>query len=389
MKYIINIFFLVLLVFKVLLAEKVIPASERPQLYLSLLQGKKIALVVNHASLFHKHHLVDMLLKEKIAVKKIFAPEHGFRGTADAGAKVKSSFDKKTGLEIVSLYGKHKRPSKEDLKGIECIVFDIQDVGVRCYTYLSTLHYILEAGAEYHIPVIVLDRPNPNGDCIDGEVLHREYRSFVGLDPVPLLYGMTIGEYALMLNKEGWLKEKKSAHLTVIPLAGYTHQTHYRLRVKPSPNLPNERAVRLYASLVYFEGTAISAGRGTHTPFQLYGAPKYEKRAFSFVPHSMAGARYPKYKGKRCYGVDLSHLDKDTYLSRKVLNLSYLIDAYRHYSDKKHFFLHGGRFFDKLAGSNRLRKQIIAGVSETDIRKSWEKELVKFKKIRQKYLLYP
>ncbi len=381
--------FLFLLFSTMLTAGKITPAAERTELYLPLLEGKHVALVVNHSSLVGKKHLVDMLLEQGIQVKKIFAPEHGFRGKADAGAHIGNSRDRKTGLSIVSLYGKHKKPTKQDLRGIDMIVFDIQDVGVRFYTYLSTLHYVMEAAAEQHIPVMLLDRPNPNGHYIDGPVLQRKYRSFVGLDPVPVVYGMTIGEYALMLNGEGWLKHGVKADLKVIPLAGYTHHSRYSLPVKPSPNLPNERAVMLYPSLAFFEGTAISAGRGTTKPFQLYGAPKYMRKKFSFVPKSRPGARYPKYKGERCYGVDLSRTDMRKYRREGKLHLGYLRDAYRHYADKKHFFLNGGKFFDRLSGTDRLRHQIISGVPEAEIRKSWEKDLVKFRKIRERYLLYP
>jgi len=378
------IFFSVLL-----LAGKITPAAERPALYLPLLEGKDVALVVNHTSLVGKQHLLDYLLKQGIHVRKIFAPEHGFRGDADAGAHIGDSRDRKRGIPIISLYGKHKKPAKNDLAGIDLIVFDIQDVGVRCYTYLSTLHYVMEAAAERHIPLVVLDRPNPNGNIVDGPVLKRKYRSFVGLDPVPLLYGMTIGEYARMLNEEGWLKGGVKADLTVIPLAGYTHRSRYTLPVKPSPNLPNERAVMLYPSLVLFEGTVISAGRGTAKPFQLYGTPEYTVKTFSFVPRSRPGAKHPKHEGKRCYGVDLSRIDIARYRSIQRLQLKYLLDAYRHYAGKKHFFPNGGKFFDRLAGTDRLRHQIISGVPETAIRKSWEKDLVQFRKIRRKYLLYP
>ena len=380
-----SILFLLLCVSS-LAAGKIIPAAEQLESYLPLLKGKRVALVVNHSSLVGNHHLVDTLLKHNIHVKKIFAPEHGFRGNADAGAHIKNSRDRKTGLPIISLYGKHQKPTEEDLLGIDIILFDIQDVGVRFYTYLSTLHYVMEAGAEQHIPLIILDRPNPNGYYIDGPVLQKRYRSFVGLDPVPVVYGMTIGEYAQMLNGEGWLKHALKVDLKIIPLKYYAHQSVYTLPVKPSPNLPNARAIMLYPSLAFFEGTVISAGRGTDKPFQLYGAPKYSKKRFSFVPKSKPGAKYPKYKGKRCYGADLSYkkLRKE-----KSLNLSYLHDAYIRYTDKKHFFLNGGKFFDKLAGTNRLRQQIVSGVSVEDIRKSWEKDLKVFKKIRKKYLLYP
>ena len=380
------------MVWSVLSAGKITPAAERSALYLPLLKDKKVALVVNHSSLAGKSHLLDYLLKHGVTVQRIFAPEHGFRGKADAGAHVKNSKDRQTGLPIISLYGKHKKPTKADLKGIDLILFDIQDVGVRFYTYLSTLHYIMEAGAEQHIPVMVLDRPNPNGHYIDGPMLQKKYRSFVGLHPVPVVYGMTIGEYAKMINGEGWLQGGKMvgkrAKLTVIPLKNYTHQSVYVLPVKPSPNLPNDRAVSLYPSLAFFEGTVISAGRGTKKPFQLYGAPKYQVKKFSFVPKSRPGAKYPKFKGKRCYGVDLSKTDIKKERAKQKLNLRYLQDAYANMPNKKGFFLNG-KFFDKLAGTEKLRKQIRSGASEKLIRKSWEKDLENFRKIRKKYLLYP
>ncbi len=381
-------FFVFVLFSTVLFAGRIIPAAEQQDIYLPLLKDKRIALVVNHSSLVGKVHLVDILLKHGIKVQKIFAPEHGFRGKADAGAHIKNSRDSQTGLPIISLYGKHKKPTRADLKGIDMIVFDIQDVGVRFYTYLSTLHYIMEAGAEQHIPVIVMDRPNPNGHYIDGPVLQKKYRSFVGLHPVPVVYGMTIGEYAKMINGERWLKGGKKVQLTVVPLAHYTHRSFYSLSVKPSPNLPNDRAIALYPSLAFFEGTVISAGRGTKKPFQLYGAPKYEVKKFSFVPQSRAGAKYPKFKGKRCYGVDLSKSNFRKKRTGQLLDLAYLQDAYDKYPHKKNFFLKN-RFIDKLTGSDQLRKQILSGASEETIRKSWERDLDKFKKIRKKYLLYP
>ena len=381
-------FFLIILLSTVLFAGKITPAAEQPDLYLPLLKDKRIALVVNHSSLVRKVHLLDTLLKHGVKVKKIFAPEHGFRGEADAGAHIKNSRDTKTGLPIISLYGTHKKPTKRDLDGIDLIVFDIQDVGVRFYTYLSTLHYIMEAGMEQHIPVIVLDRPNPNGHYIDGPVLQKNYRSFVGLHPVPVVYGMTIGEYAKMINGEKWLKGGGEVQLRVVPLANYTHRSLYSLPVKPSPNLPNDRAIALYPSLAFFEGTVISAGRGTKKPFQLYGAPKYEVKKFFFVPESRLGAKYPKFKGKRCYGVDLSKTDFKKDRAKQRLNLSYLQDAYANYTDKKSFFLKN-RFMDSLVGSDQLRLQIVSGASAETIRKSWEKDLAEFKQIRKKYLLYP
>ncbi|CAA6823447.1 MAG: alternate gene name: yzbB, partial [uncultured Sulfurovum sp.] len=314
-----------------------------------------------------------------------FAPEHGFRGTADAGVHIKSGIDTTTGLPIVSLYGKHKKPSRADLKNIDVLVFDIQDVGVRFYTYLSTLHYIMEAGAENGIEVIVLDRPNPNGGRIDGEVLNMDYTSFVGMHPVPILYGMTIGEYALMINGEGWLKGGIQANLKVVKLGGYTHNSFYALDIKPSPNLPNDLSIYLYPSLAFFEGTTFSAGRGTLDQFQIYGSPYYTKKNFSFTPISREGAKYPKHQNKKCYGVDLS---RENISINGGINLSYLLDAYRNYPYKKKFFLKN-KFIDKLAGSSNLRQQVMAGKRVKEIKQSWQQGLNAFKSMRQHYLLYP
>jgi len=366
-----------------ILWARVIPASERFLLYLPLLKDKKVALVVNQSSVIANTHLVDFLLSKQIRVKKIFAPEHGFRGGADAGHSVKDSIDKKTSLPIISLYGKKKKPTKRDLEDIDIIIFDIQDVGVRFYTYLSTLHYILEASAKYKIPLIVLDRPNPNGNYIDGEVLDRRYSSFIGLDPVPTVYGMTIGEYAKMLNGEGWLGKGLKAKLKVIPIKNYRHQTLYTLQIKPSPNLPTQKSVLLYPSLALFEGTVFSAGRGTKQPFELYGHPKYKDKSFSFIPKSRVGAKYPKLKNRVCYGVDL----KSKRVKNGQIDLSFILDAYKKYPDKKSFFLKN-RFIDKLSGSNKLRLQIQNGYSQSQIRASWQRGLKEFKKIRERYLIY-
>ncbi len=353
--------------------------------YLPLLKDKNVALVVNQSSEVHGEHLVDLLQKEGIKIQKIFAPEHGFRGNKDAGEHIKNGKDPLSGIPIISLYGKHKKPTQKDLKGIDIILFDIQDVGVRFYTYLSTLHYVMEAAAQNHIPMIVLDRPNPNGARIDGEILNYKYQSFVGIHPVPILYGMTIGEYALMINGEHWLKGDLKTDLTVIPLRNYRHNKPYYLPINPSPNLPNELSIYLYPSLALFEGTSFSVGRGTNMQFQVYGDPHYQKRTFSFKPYPKEGAKHPKHQGKTCYGVDL----RSSYINlNDGLNLSYLIDAYKHTSDKKHFFLKNN-FFDKLAGSNHLKMQIQAGMSEEQIKQSWENGLTQFKLIRQKYLLYP
>ena len=363
----------------------IITGAEDMGRYLPMLKGKNVALVVNQSSLIGGEHLVDRLLRERIHVKKIFAPEHGFRGDADAGEHLKNGRDKMTGIPIISLYGKHKKPSKKDLKGIDIIVFDIQDVGVRFYTYISTLHYVMESSAKYKIPLILLDRPNPNGARVDGEVLNYKYKSFVGMHPVPILYGMTIGEYGRMINGEGWLKKNLICDLSVIRLQNYRHDMPYSLPVKPSPNLPNELSIFLYPSLGLFEGTTFSAGRGTYKQFQLYGDPNYRKKVFSFRPIPLKGAKYPKHKNRTCYGVDLSN----RYINlRAGINLSYLIDAYQNYPKRKRFFLKN-KFFDKLAGSDRLRKQIKAGISAKDIKRSWRKGLHNFKIIRAKYLIYP
>jgi len=352
--------------------------------YLPLLKSKRVAVVVNQSSLINGEHLIDNLLRKKINIVKIFAPEHGFRGNADAGERVKNGRDTNTDLPIISLYGKHKKPTRADLKNVDVVVFDIQDVGVRFYTYLSTLHYVMEAVAQLHIPIIVLDRPNPNGERIDGEILNFKYKSFVGIHPVPILYGMTIGEYALMINGEGWLKGNLKADLKVAPIKNYTHHTFYYLPVKPSPNLPNELSIYLYPSLALFEGTVFSVGRGTNKQFQIYGNPLYKKRDFSFIPQPMEGAKYPKFQGKICYGIDL----RSTYINlNQGINLNYLIDAYKNYPNRKNFFLKN-RFFDKLAGSDKLRKQIVAGMSPKEIKLSWQKGLHEFKEIRRNYLIY-
>lgn len=367
------------------LFSNVIVGAEKSTEYMPLLKGKNVALVVNQSSVVYGEHLVDSLLAQKINVTKIFAPEHGFRGTADAGVHIKSGIDTTTGLPIVSLYGKHKKPSRADLKNIDVLVFDIQDVGVRFYTYLSTLHYIMEAGAENGIEVIVLDRPNPNGGRIDGEVLNMDYTSFVGMHPVPILYGMTIGEYALMINGEGWLKGGIQANLKVVKLGGYTHNSFYALDIKPSPNLPNDLSIYLYPSLAFFEGTTFSAGRGTLDQFQIYGSPYYTKKNFSFTPISREGAKYPKHQNKKCYGVDLS---RENISINGGINLSYLLDAYRNYPYKKKFFLKN-KFIDKLAGSSNLRQQVMAGKRVKEIKQSWQQGLNAFKSMRQHYLLYP
>lgn len=370
-------------------SNPILTGAQNSQAYLPQLLNKRVAVVANHASRIEKTHLVDFLLQKKINIKKIFTPEHGFRGNDDAGAHVKNAIDKQTKIPLISLYGKNKKPSINSLKDVDIILFDLQDVGVRFYTYLSTLHYVMEAAAQQNIPLILLDRPNPNAHYIDGPVLQEKYKSFVGLHPVPLVYGMTIGEYAKMINGQKWLKNSIQTQLTVIALQNYTHERHYTLPLKPSPNLPTQNSILLYPSLALMEGTPYSLGRGTSHPFESYGNPLYPNQEFYFIPKSKLGAKYPKHKNKKVFGKDLRVLmTKKEFSYSTELNLSYLLDAYSSYPNKKMFFLKG-LFFDKLAGTNKLRLQLISGVSEKDIRKSWRKDLVKFQKIREKYLIYP
>jgi len=347
-------------------------------------KNKNLALVVNQTSMLGETHLVDTLLASGIAVKTIFAPEHGFRGKADAGEKVESGKDVKTGLPIISLYGKHKKPTATDLKGIDVVVFDIQDVGARFYTYISTMHYVMEACAELNIPMLVLDRPNPNGHYVDGPVLEEKYKSFVGMHPVPVVHGMTIGEYAKMINGEGWLGAK-TCDLTVIACQNYTHDMEYVLPVKPSPNLPNQRSIYLYPSLCFFEGTTISVGRGTNMQFQLVGHPKLTG-TYIFKPKSMAGAKYPKHKDKSCMGVNLTTKPTDFY-KKNTLDWNYMVQAYTAFPDKDAFFLKNN-FFEKLAGTDRLRTAIIEGKTAEEISAMWKDEVEAFKLVRAKYLMY-
>jgi uncharacterized protein YbbC (DUF1343 family) len=349
--------------------------------YLSILKGKKIGIVTNQTGILSdKTHLVDFLLGKNIAIKTIFAPEHGFRGTADAGEHVVDGKDSKTGLPIISLYGDNKKPKPEQLAGIDILVFDLQDVGARFYTYISSLHYIMEACAENNIPLLILDRPNTNITIIDGPVLEAAFMSFVGMHPIPLLHGMTIGEYAKMINGEKWLKNGIQCKLTVIPCLNYNRKMDYSLPIKPSPNLPNDQAVNLYASLCLFEGTNVSVGRGTEKQFQIYGSPYLPKSDFSFIPKPNLGAQNPVYNGVLCYGEDLS-----IYPRVNQLELKWLIKAYNSTTDKSKFF---NAFFTKLAGTKKLQQQIESGVSEKEIRESWKKGLDGFKEIRSKYLMY-
>lgn len=360
-----------------------------------MLAGKHVGVVTNHTGIIQKivhqkdstitvqnEHLVDFLLSKKVKIDKVFAPEHGFRGTADAGEVIKDGVDAKTKLPIVSLYGKNKKPTAEQLKGIEVMLFDLQDVGVRFYTYISTLHYVMEACAENYIPLVILDRPNPNGHFMDGPVLEPAYKSFIGMHPVPVVYGMTIAEYAQMINGEKWLKGGLQCNLKIIPLKSYDRKAIYPLPVAPSPNLPNATAVNLYPSLCFFEGTQVSMGRGTKWQFQIYGSPYLEKTAFTFVPKPNAGDKNPKFNGRTCYGEDLTQT-----LPLSQLNLSWLIKAYEQTSGVKTPFFTSS--FDKLTGNKTLKEQLLQHKTEKEIRDSWQKSLKDFAKIRRKYLLYP
>lgn len=369
--------------------------------YLPLLKDKKVGIVTNQTgriivtSFYNASKdpngcakatkrdtlsIVDFLLDQKINIQKIFAPEHGFRGTADAGEHVVDGKDAKTGLPIISLYGDNKKPKPEQLEGLDVMVFDLQDVGARFYTYISSLHYIMEATAENNIQLLVLDRPNPNGGIVDGPILETEFTSFVGMHHIPMLHGMTIGEYAKMINGENWLKNDIQCKLTVIPCLNYKREMAYSLPVKPSPNLPNDQAINLYASLCLFEGTNISVGRGTEKQFQIYGSPFLPKNDYSFTPIPNFGAKEPVYKNQLCYGDDLTTIEKVN-----KLELKWLIKAYYSTSDKSKFF---NDFFTKLAGTKKLQQQIELGISEEEIRKSWEKGLADFKVMRKKYLIY-
>ena len=362
-------------------ASTIKTGADNYEKYLPLLKDKKVGIVTNQTGILSdKTHLVDFLLEKKVAIQTIFAPEHGFRGTADAGEHVVDGKDPKTGLPIISLYGDNKKPKAAQLAGIDVMIFDLQDVGARFYTYISSLHYVMEACAENGIPLIVLDRPNPNGGIVDGPLLEKEFTSFVGMHPIPLLHGMTIGEYSKMINGEKWLKNAVQCKLTVIPFVDYKRDMPYSLLAKPSPNLPNDQSINLYASLCLFEGTNVSMGRGTEKQFQIYGSPFLTKTNFTFTPKPNFGAKDPLYNGKECFGEDLTSYPKLT-----QLELKWLIKAYQNTSDKTKFF---NPFFTKLAGTKKLQQQIESGVSENEIRKSWQKDLETFKKMRKAYLLY-
>lgn len=370
--------------------DAIIIGANLTERYLPILKGKRVGIVANQSSVIFKQnnsantytHLVDSLLALDVDLKAVFAPEHGFRGTADAGELIKDGVDTKTGTPITSLYGDNKKPKPEQLKGIDIMVFDLQDVGARFYTYISTLHYVMEACAEANIPLLILDRPNPNGHYIDGPILEMKHSSFVGMHPIPVVHGMTIGEYAQMINGEGWLKNSIKCDLNVISMENYAHSKPYDLPIKPSPNLPNAQAINLYPSLCFFEGTNVNAGRGTKMQFQIYGSPYLRKDVYNFkyIPRGNEGAKNPKNKGILCYGEDLSTIKK---LSQ--INLDYLIRAYNNSLDQKIFF---NDFFVKLAGTTKLQQQIEQGMTAKEIKASWTDGLEAFKKTRNKYLLY-
>lgn len=397
--------------------EHIIVGANRTEFYLPLLEGKRVGIMANQTSVIFKNsseaikvgaqntvkkvvmginastiskesevlytHLVDSLLATGVDIKKVFAPEHGFRGTADAGETIKDGFDTKTNLPIISLYGEHKKPTPVQLQDIDVMIFDIQDVGARFYTYISSLHYIMEACAEANITLIILDRPNPNGNYIDGPILDMAYQSFVGMHPIPIVHGMTIAEYAIMINGEKWLKNGVQCKLSISEIQNYTRFKMYALPIKPSPNLPNNKAIRLYPSLCFFEGTNVSVGRGTSMQFQIYGSPYLDPLVYDykFTPRPNPGAKYPKHNGKECFGEDLSQVQ-----TLSQIDLSYLINAYKNTTTNKLEFFND--FFTNLAGTKTLRIQIEKGMSENDIKASWKEGLINFKKNRAKYLLY-
>ncbi len=368
--------------------KPIVIAANLTEKYLPLLRGKKVGVVANQTSVIftasHHTHLVDSLLSLQIDVKKVFAPEHGFRGRADAGEKVKDGTDTKTGLPLISLYGKNRKPTKEQLQELDVVLFDIQDVGVRFYTYIATLQLVMEACVENKLPIIVLDRPNPNGHYIDGPTMEAQHKGFLGMTQIPLVYGMTIGEYAKMINGEKWLKGEKKADLTVIGLENWTHQSQYSLPIRPSPNLPNDVSIHLYPSLGLFEGTNINAGRGTEFQFQRYGASFLDSTqySFSYTPRPNFGSKHPKENGKLCYGKDLREIKK-----MNEVSLHWLIDAHTNATDKTLIFNTGG--FTKHAGTEKLQKQIESGMTEEEIKATWQNALNDFKLVRGKYLLYP
>jgi len=366
----------------------IVPAAARIDQYLPLLKGKKVALLINQTARVGDRLLLDTLLSRKVDIVKVFVPEHGLRGAADAGAHIKNDKDAATGLPVISLYGNNKKPTKEQLKDVDVVMYDLQDVGVRFYTYISSLEYLMEACAENDKELIVLDRPNPNGFYVDGPVLEESNKSFVGMQEIPAVYGMTVGEYAKMLVGEKWIDDAKDVNLKVIPCAAYDHSKKYHLPVSPSPNLKNMAAIYLYPSLCFFEGTVVSVGRGTEKPFQQWGHPAFKSRSdYFFIPKTMTGASKPMYEGQKCYGQLIAE-DPEAAL-RDInggMNLDWLIKAYQWYPEKGKFF---NNFFEKLAGTDKLQKMIEKGMTAAAIKASWQKDITAFKEVRKKYLLYP
>ncbi len=380
--------FVVLLSCLLLIGEtqNIVVGAQQTSLYMPHLKGKSIAIVANQTSVIDDTHLVDSLFSLKTEIKKIFAPEHGFRGKADAGEHVQNGIDLKTGLPIVSLYGKNKKPNKQQLKDIDLIIFDIQDVGVRFYTYISTLHYIMQSCAENGIELIVLDRPNPNGHYIDGPTRDSGFVSFVSMHPVPLVHGLTIGEYAQMINGEGWLKTKQACNLKVVKCLNYSHKTSYSLSIAPSPNLKSDQSIALYPSLGLFEGTIVSVGRGTETPFELIGHPSCNVNDFTFTPKSSPGAKYPKHENQVCKGYKLTDFAEQQLTKKPAVYLHWILELYKDYG--KEDFFSNPRFFDLLAGSDQLRNQILDNYSVLQIKNSWKQDLKAFQEKRKLYLLY-
>lgn len=381
-----SIFILLVFLSHALAAQKIITGAEQMKYYVPLLKDKRVALVVNQTAMVGKTHLVDTLLKLKVNIKKIFAPEHGFRGNNEAGANISTTTDKKTGLKVISLYGKNFKPSVQDLSDVDIVIFDIQDVGARFYTFISTLHYVMQACAENHKTVMILDRPNPNGYYIDGPVLDTAFRSFVGMHPVPIVHGMTIAEYAQMINGEHWLGDTLWCPLIIIKVTGYDHNTLYKLPVKPSPNLPTAESIYLYPSLCLFEGTDVSVGRGTSKPFQQIGKPNFTDGRITFTPKVIPGVSdNPMYKNQVCNGFELTSFCNSYIISSKRIYLYWLQGFYEKSTNKTKFF---NDYFDKLAGTDTLRKQLIAGKSVDEIIESWDDDLKKYRQMRKKYLLY-
>lgn len=372
--------------FKPANTKSIAEGAERTEIYMPWIKGKKIAIVANTTSVIGRRYLLDTLLHSGVNVIRVFAPEHGFRVQKGAGEKIVNSIDPTTGVPVISLYGKQYKPTTEQMAGLEAVVFDIQDVGVRFYTYASTLQYMMEACADAKIPLILLDRPNPNGFYIDGPVLEKKQASFVGLNPIPLVHGLTLGEYASMINGEGWLEKDRKCDLKVVSMLGYNHSLYYHLPYPPSPNLPNMAAVYLYPVLGLFEGTAVSVGRGTSKPFQMIGYPGMKQGVSTFIPTSMPGFSLdPPYKNQECRGIDVGDFGENFLRDFKKLYLFWLIELYKTYPTPKTFF---NPFFDKLAGTTKLREMIQADKTEDEIRASWQDDLVKYKKMRKKYLLY-